>query len=216
MDEDETERLSRIADTLLEMVAWVIQFDTAFRDLREMQEQARFHNPFDDSASRNRRNELTETLLNCRRNIMQRQDDVSKFLTSVGLPSEWHVSPMPAIGGPVEIYNIFDAFIAITGDIDPKPNLIHITDLLEKGKLACIRCLKEYSENPPNRTMEKAKAVPKHIGSAISWFFPTEKQRATLGWIVIATLILLILRYLLGIHLEEAGKLILKVFKIDK
>ena len=107
---------------------------------------------------------------------MQRQDDVSKFLTSVGLPSEWHVSPMPAIGGPVEIYNIFDAFIAITGDIDPKPNLIHITDLLEKGKLACIRCLKEYSENPPNRTMEKAKAVPKHIGSAISWFFPKKSN----------------------------------------
>lgn len=60
------------------------------------------------------------------------------------------------------------------------------------------------------------KSVPRHAGSILSWFFPNEKQRAVLGWVIIIAIVALILRYLFGIHLEEAGKLILKLFHIDK
>lgn len=208
----EIEKLKQIADTLQEMVSWVIQFDQAFRELREIREQAMLMPPFEDSASRHRNSQLTETLLSSRQNIMHRQDEVVKFLSSVGLPIEWHVFPAPAIGGQIQVYNIFDAFIAITGDVDPRPNFIHITDLLEKGKLAFRRLLQEYVENPPNPISQKLKTVPHYAAAMFSWLFPTEKQRGVLGWVLIAGLVAIILRFIFGVRLEEVGKLLAKWF----
>jgi hypothetical protein len=208
----QTEKLKQIADTLQEMVAWVVQFDRAFRELQQIREQAALYQPFEERGSQQRSSQLFEQILKCRQNIMQRQDDVARFLSSVQLPIEWHVTPAPALGGPVEIHNIFDAFISITGDVDPRPNLIHMTDLLEKGNLACRRLMKEYSENPPNAMAEKMKTVPRHAGSILSWLFPTEKQRGVLGWVLIAGLVAIMLRLLFGVHLEEVGKLLAKWF----
>jgi hypothetical protein len=207
----ETEKLRQIAATMQEMAAWVIQFDRAFHELQQLRERTALFQPFaEPGVSRN--SQLVEQVLKCRQNIMHRQDEVTRFLSSVGLPVEWHVIPAPAIGGSVEVYNIFDAFIAITGDVDPRPNLIHIADLLEKGNLACRRLIKEYSENPPNPIAEKMKSLPHHAGSVLSWLFPTEKQRGVLGWVLISGVVGLILRYMFGVHLEELGKLLVKWF----
>jgi hypothetical protein len=48
----------------------------------------------------------------------------------------------------------------------------------------------------------------------LGWFFPTEKHRVVLGWVLIVVLIALALRYIFGFHLEEIGRLVVKwVFK---
>lgn len=212
----EVEKLEDISRNLREMSTLVLQFDRLFGQLQEIREQASLYGPFYDQGGQSRGGEISRQLLECRQEIMGRQDDLTKFLYSVSLPAEWHVSPAPALGGPIEIHNIFDAFIAITGDVDPRPNLIHMTDLLQKGNLACQRLLTKYKENPPNPLTEKMKAAPRHVGSVFSWFFPGEKQRSTLGWIFIVGFVALILRYIFGIHLEETGKLLVKWFKLDK
>jgi hypothetical protein len=208
----EIETLQNVSNTLQEMLAWIIQFDGAFRQLQQNRERAALYEPFEEPGTNERNRQLIEQVVKCRQNIMQRQDEATRFLNSVRLPAQWHVSPAPAIGGPVEVYNIFDAFIAITGDIDPRPNLIHMTDLLEKGKMACQRLIKQYQENPPNALAEKVKSAPRHLGPIFSWLFPTEKQRGVLGWVLIAGLVALILRYVFGVHLEELGKLLAKWF----
>jgi len=208
----ENERLAQVADTLQEMVAWVIQFDGLFRELQQNRERAVLFEPFQEPGTQSRKDKLVETTLRCRQNIMQRQEEVTRFLNSVRLPTQWHVTPAPAIGGPVEVYNIFDAFIAITGDVDPRPNLLHMTDLLEKAKMACGRLLQEYVEHPPNPIAQKVEMLPRYAGSILSWLFPTEKQRGVLGWVLIAGIVAFILRYAFGVHLDEIGKLLAKWF----
>jgi len=85
-------------------------------------------------------------------------------------------------------------------------------DLLQKGHNACKRLVEEYTTNPPNPIVQRMRAAPHHVGRLCSWLFPTEKQRGVLGWVLIAGLVALILRFLFGIHLEDLGKLLTKWF----
>lgn len=208
----EIEKLAAIATNIEEMARLLGCFDRAFREFEEMRERVELFQPFEDPSSRARAHELSQQIMGYRQQIMHRQDDVTKFLSSVHLPVEWHVTPPPAIGGAIEVYNIFDAFICVTGDIDPRPKLVHLMDLLEKGNIAYKRLIVEYTNNAPSRIAEKVKRVPRHIGPIFSWLFPTDKQRGVLGWVLIAGIVALMLRYVFGIHLEDLGKLIVKWF----
>lgn len=111
----EIEKLALAAKQIEEMSPLLGQFDTVFREFQEIRERTEMFQPFEDPSSKTRLNELSQQLLTFRHQIIQRQDDVTQFLTSVRLPVEWNVSPAPAIGGPIEVYNIFDAFICVTG-----------------------------------------------------------------------------------------------------
>jgi hypothetical protein len=167
---------------------------------------------YDPLAVRDKGNELSQRLVTARNEFMQYIHDVSLFCHTAGIPYVWKVYPPPAFGGYIKSQNAFESFIDLNAEPDERPNLIQISDLLQKALLFCERQIKAEEENPPSVVVDTLKAAPRHVGSVLSWLFPTEKQRGVLGWVLIAGIVALILRFLFGVHLEEMGKLLAKWF----
>jgi hypothetical protein len=143
-----------------------------------------------------------------RQRIARNIPEVTAVLEANGLPSVWQVYPPPMFGGLVRSFNVLEAYIDVTLEDDARPNVIHLMDLLDKAIWACERQLQT------NPVAEGLKAVPRTLSSGAEWFFPSQLQRAVLGWVLIALLLGLLLRYVFGLHLEDVGRLITKwVFK---
>jgi len=152
--------------------------------------------------------------MTARHNIMRHIEAVTAYCNVNGLATQWTVYPPPAFGGIVRRFNVFEAFIDLNLEEDGRPNLLHITDILNRALLVCERQIKVRAENPPIPVVDSLRMAPYRIGAVFEWFFPSQTQRTILGWLIIGTGILLMLRYIFGLHFEDVGKLVTKwVFK---
>jgi hypothetical protein len=147
-----------------------------------------------------------------RSNIGRNTDEVTAILNSYDIPTIWTVHPPALIGGLVRSYNVFHAFVDLEIQKDARPTFLQIQDCVSKAIWRAEKQIEELTLNPPS-PVSKLSAVPRWIHAALSWLFPTEKQRGVLGWIIIGGIVAVILRSLFGIRLEEIGKLLTKVFK---
>jgi len=157
--------------------------------------------------------EAIEVLAGSREEIAKRIDDVTVILAHYHLPYEWKVYPPPAFGGLIRSFNALQAFIDLEIEDSARPTLLQVTDLVSK---AIWRCEKEIEQESNKKfdPVEKVAVASHVVGSLVGWFFPSEKQRAILGWLILVAFGCLILRYAFGLHVEEIGKLIVKwVFK---
>ena len=156
--------------------------------------------------------QIIQTLGPLRNSIGKNIDEVTSVLAHYGVPTIWKVYPPPAFGGVIKTYNPFHAFIDLELEKDARPTLLQIQDLVSKAIRRAETEIEELTVNPPT-AVSKLSVVPNYVGRGLSWLFPTEKQRGVLGWVVLAGLIAVILRYLFGVHIESIGRILMKWYK---
>jgi hypothetical protein len=207
--------MTQVAEKLHAMADSAVTFDEVYREFQRLKQYSEtdfMMGHYDPNAVKEKGVQLTKRLMTPRNEFMRHIHDVSLFCQMAGIPYVWKVYPPPAFGGYVRSQNVFESFIDLNIESDERPNLLQITDLLQKALLFCERQMKAEAEDPPSMVGDRLRAVPRHVGAVLSWLFPTEKQRGVLGWVLIAGLVALILRYLFGLHLEDLGKLLTKWF----
>ena len=204
-------------DTLQQMGDALSNFNQQFTSFRELSGYASrdwmmMH--YDQEAVQAKGNTLGETMMASRHEVMRRVDEVTAFLHANNLPYVWKMYPSPAAGGLIKSANMFDAFIDVNLDLEERPKLIQVLDLLNKALIICERQLKELHENPPGVIADCLKRGGKAIAEIADWLFPSQLQRTILGWTIVISVLCLTLRYVFGFHFEELGKLVTKwVFK---
>jgi hypothetical protein len=151
--------------------------------------------------------EAIQALGTIRDRIARDIDHVSGVCDRYGLPYVWKLYPPPAVGGLIRTFNVFRAFIDLDLEAEARPTLLQVNDLV---KQAIWRCEQEIAEASAAKPFHPIKKLAGGVSLMLSWFFPSEKQRLVLGWIIIVILLGLMLRYIFGLHLEDMGKLIVK------
>ena len=167
---------------------------------------------YDHNAVNELGTQIIQTLGPIRDNIGRDVDEVTNILGRYRIPTIWKVYPPPAFGGLVKTYNAFQAFVDLEIDKEARPTLLQIEDLVSKGIWRAEKEIEELSTNPPT-FLSKLSVIPKWIAGGLSWLFPTEKQRGVLGWVLIAGIVAVILRFLFGVRIEDIGKLLTQWFK---
>ncbi len=212
-----TEELRRSHALLHEFQEHLAAFDSSLRRLKELQTHSGnewMMGHYNPSIVESHGERAIETLGGARQEIAKRIDDVVLIFTRYALPYTWRVYPPPAFGGIVRTYNAFQAFIDLEIEEVARPTLLQITDLVNKALWRCQKEIEQESRGKAFHAGKKVAQFSRGIASFLGWFFPSQKQRAILGWLILVVLGCLVLRYVFGFHLEEIGKLIVKwVFK---
>jgi predicted DNA-binding protein YlxM (UPF0122 family) len=73
---------------------------------------------------------IIETLSLTRENIAKHIDRVTAILDRYELPTVWKVYPPAAIGGVIQTYNTFEAFINLEIDKDARPTYLQVSDVV--------------------------------------------------------------------------------------
>jgi hypothetical protein len=195
------------------------QFLQAKGELRELSDYAErdrlmFH--FDPTTVQTRFDQIMPRYENARHAVARRIVEATAITDECGIASELTIQPPPAFGGRAYKFNLYQSAIEDSLPYDFELPTQKLGDVIDQTIFACERSCQRLLEKQTTPIKDTLRKTPEGIRSIFGWFFPTDKQRATLGWIILIALAAFVLRFLFGVHIEQVGALLLKWFKIDK
>ena len=198
---------------MLEFKNYMNEFLRAKHELKELKEYAEreaYMMHFDAQRTEERGAEIFKRYQENRTNVARLITEATAISDACGIPTQLTLLPPPLIGGYGRKMNVYQAAIEAQLPFDFELPYQQLTDTVDQTIFACERLIRDQ----PSAVKEVLQRTPRRMASLVGWFFPREIQRVIFGWTIVVMMIGLFLRYVLGFHLEDVGKLVTKwVFK---
>ena len=172
---------------------------------RERDEMTMTFTVFHQEEFKRRSDEILPVLIRARENVARVIPEATAIVDRCDIPSQVKIFPPPTFGGLIQTLNIFEAVIEpeLPHDFNLEPHMVF--DVIDKTMWECERRLKTAG-----RLDVRGKAARLALGfiSFLAAIFKSETDRAIVKWVIIIGLIAFVLRYALGIPLENIGKVV--------